>query len=61
MPPVAVVWTPHARACLLKLYAFLAEKDADGARRAMGLIHDKARLLAGFPERPHRSFPSRAA
>ena len=66
MPSVAVVWTPHARACLLKLYAFLAEKDADAARRAMGLIQGKARLLAGFPnagrpaadlEPEHRELP----
>ena len=49
MPSVAVVWTPHARACLLKLYAFLTEKDAGAARRAMGLIHDKAKVLAEFP------------
>ena len=50
MPSAAIVWTPHARACLLKLYAFLAEKDAVAARRAMGLIK-QGQSAGRVPER----------
>lgn len=41
--------SPSAKADLLRLYAFLAEKDAVAARRAMVVIHRAFEGLESFP------------
>ena len=65
MPPV-VIWSPHAVACVRRLYDFLAEKSPDAARAAAASLLRQAELLehfrnAGRPaadlEPEHRELP----
>jgi plasmid stabilization system protein ParE len=44
-----VRYTAEARADLLRLYAFLLERDAPAARRALDAIRKAADLLSSFP------------
>jgi plasmid stabilization system protein ParE len=44
-----VRYTAEARADLLRLYAFLLERDAPAARRALDAIRKAADMLASFP------------
>jgi plasmid stabilization system protein ParE len=44
-----VRYTAEARADLLRLYAFLLERDAPAARRALDAIRKAADMLESFP------------
>lgn len=48
MPTLA--WTPRALADLDRLHRFLAERDPQAARRAVGAIREGLRLLEARPE-----------
>lgn len=44
-----VVWLPEAKADVVRLYDFLAEKDPDAATRCAGAVLDGAGLLEATP------------
>lgn len=46
----ALVWTPRALADLARLHRFLADRNADAARRAVRAIREGLRLLEAHPE-----------
>ena len=63
-----IIWTRPASADLERLYAFLREKDADAARKAMGVIQTSLQVLldnprigrnAAFPPDGKREWPIR--
>lgn len=44
-----LIWTPRALGDVQRLYRFLASKDADAARRAVGAIRAGVQILARHP------------
>lgn len=44
-----LIWTPQALQDLTRLHAFVAGKNVDAARRAVGAIREGARLLEQHP------------
>ena len=49
-----VVWTDEARRCLQAIYEYIAEDNEPAAYRLVLALHDKAEVLAAFPEVGHR-------
>lgn len=49
MPCVTVVWSPNALLGVQRAYRFLAAKDADAARAAVGAIRKQAAILTRYP------------
>ncbi|HWG03815.1 MAG TPA: type II toxin-antitoxin system RelE/ParE family toxin [Beijerinckiaceae bacterium] len=45
-----IVWTPRALRDIERLHGFLALKNRDAARRAVGAIRQGVRALAAHPE-----------
>lgn len=44
-----LIWSPHALRDVQRLHRFLAEKDADAARRAVRAIRQGVKILAQQP------------
>ncbi len=44
-----LIWTPRALGDVQRLYRFLAPKDGDAARRAVGAIRAGVQILARHP------------
>lgn len=45
-----LIWSPEALMDVQRLYRFLAEKNADAARRAAGAIREGAQIIADHPQ-----------
>lgn len=44
-----LIWSPHALLDVQRLYRFLAERNADAAKRAVGAIRDGVKVIAHQP------------
>ena len=49
MPHLTLLWTPNALQGVQKAYRFLAEKDPDAAKAAVGAIRRQVAILRKFP------------